>query len=228
VPRRRFQRGRIFKRGKNPVWVGVFREDRLNANGTINRIQRTVVLGTVKTLSERTAWKSFQPYLDNVNGPNRMPPKSGITLNAFVKEWRTTVAVNLKGSTVRAAKSHLRAHILPKLGRLTLTEIDTKAVQAFVAYLSTDGRSRKTVENVLVSLSSILRTARTWKYPCGGFSLRDITMPREGAKKEQRFFTDAEVGKILAVAPEPFGTILAVTAVLGLRIGETLALQSVM
>jgi integrase len=52
------------------------------------------------------------------------------------------------------------------------------------------------------------------------FSLADITMPREGVRKEQRSFTDAEVGKILSATPEPFGTILAVTAVLGLRIGE--------
>jgi len=51
-------------------------------------------------------------------------------------------------------------------------------------------------------------------------------MPREGVKKEQRCFTDEEVGKILAAAPEPFGTILAVTAVLGLRIGEALALRT--
>src|SRR6266436_6638731 len=43
--------------------------------------------------------------------------------------------------------------------------------------------------------------------------------------KEQRCFTDGEVGKILSAAPEPFGTILAVTAVLGLRIGEVLALR---
>ena len=50
-------------------------------------------------------------------------------------------------------------------------------------------------------------------------------MPREGVKKEQRCFTDEEIGKILAAASEPFGTILAVTAVLGLRIGEVLALR---
>ena len=50
-------------------------------------------------------------------------------------------------------------------------------------------------------------------------------MPREGVKKKQRSFTDAEIGKILSAAPEPFGTILAVTAVLGLRIGEVLALR---
>jgi integrase len=106
-----------------------------------------------------------------------------------------------------------------------LTEINTKTVQSFVAYLATGGRSTKTVENVLLTLSSILRTAKSWDYACGNFSLTDITMPREGVEREQRCFTDEEVGKILAAAPEPFGTILAVTAVLGLRIGEVLALR---
>ena len=135
------------------------------------------------------------------------------------------MAVNLKGSTTRAAESHLRAHIIPKLGSLPLTEINTKTVQNFVAYLATGGRSKKTVENVLLTLSSILRTARSWDHACGNFSLADITMPRAEVKKEQRHFTDEEVGKILSAASEPFGTILAVTAVLGLRIGEVLALR---
>jgi integrase len=142
-----------------------------------------------------------------------------------VKEWRANVAVNLKGSTIRAAESHLRAHILPKLGSLSLVEINTKVAQCFVAYLATGGRSRKTVESVLLTLSSILRTAKAWDYACGTFSLANITLPREGVKKEQRCFTDEEMGKVIAAAPEPFGTILAVTSVLGLRVGEVLALR---
>jgi integrase len=224
VPRRRFQKGNIIIRGKSPRRYGMFREDVLQSNGTFKRVRRCVLLGSVSSMSERAAWKSFQPYLDRVNGAAKMPPKSGVTLEAFIKEWRANVAVNLKGGTTRAAESHLRAHILPKLGSLTLPEINTKTVQSFVAYLAT-GRSRKTVENVLLTLSSILRTAKAWDYACGSFSLTDITMPREGVKKEQRCFTDEEVGKILAAASEPFGTILAVTAVLGLRIGEVLALR---
>ena len=225
VSRRRFQRGNIIIRGKTQRRYGMYREDVLQSNGTFKRVRRCVLLGPVSSMSERAAWKAFQPYLDRINTAAKMPPKSGITLETFVKEWRSTVAVNLKGSTTRAAESHLRAHILPKLGSLTLTEINTKIVQAFVAYIATGGRSRKTVENVLLTLSSILRKAKAWDYACGSFSLAEITMPREGVKKEQRCFTDEEVGKILAAAPEPFGTILALTSVLGLRIGEVLALR---
>lgn len=225
VSRRRFQKGNIIIRGKTPRRYGMFREDVLQPNGTFKRVRRCVLLGPVSSMSERAAWKAFQPHLDRVNDAAKVPPKSGVTLETFVKEWRANVAVNLKSSTSRAAESHLRAHILPKLGSLTLTEINTKTVQAFVAHLSTGGRSRKTVENVLLTLSSILRKAKAWEYACGSFSLADLTLPREGVKKEQRCFTDEEVGRILSAAQEPFATILAVTAFLGLRIGEVLALR---
>jgi len=225
VPRRRFQKGNIIIRGKTPQHYGMYREDVLQSDGTFKRVRRCVLLGPVSGLSKRAARKLFQPYLDRVNEAAKFPPKAGVTLEKFVGEWRTNVAVNLKASTTRAAESHLRAHILPKLGSRTLIEINTKTVQSFVAYLATGGRSRKTVENVLLTLSSILRKAKAWDYACGNFSLSDITMPREGVRKEQRSFTDAEVGKILSAAPEPFSTIWAVTAVLGLRIGEVLALR---
>src|SRR5271154_1392448 len=225
VPRRRFQKGNIIIRGKTPKRYGMYREDVLQSDGTFKRIRRCVVLGPVSHLSERSARKIFQPYLDRVNAAAKLAPRSGVTLEEFVIEWRTSVAVNLKASTTRTAESHLRAHIIPKLGSLPLPDINTKTVQNFVAYLANGGRSKKTVENVLLTLSSVLRVARSWDYACGNFSLKDITMPREGVRKEQRSFTDAEVGKILSASPEPFGTILAVTAVLGLRIGEVLALR---
>ena len=85
-------------RGKKPVRCGVFREDVLQPNGTFQRVQRTVVLGPVSGLSERAAWKLFQPYLDRVNSESvKMPPRTGMTLEQFVKEWRTSVAINLSG-----------------------------------------------------------------------------------------------------------------------------------
>jgi integrase len=224
VPRRRFQRGSLVE--KSGRWYGVYRADVLRADGTFNREQRWQPLGLVDEQSKRAACREFQPYLDRVNDAAiKLPPRIGLTLAEFVEEWRTSVAVNLKGTTIRAAESHLRAHILPKLGSLSLTEINARAVQSFVAYLSTGGRSRKTVENVLMTLSSLFRTARSWEYACGSWSLADLTMPRKGVRKNPRSFTDEEMARIIAAAPEPYRTIFIVCAVLGLRIGETLALR---
>jgi integrase len=98
-------------------------------------------------------------------------------------------------------------------------------MQSFVTSLALKGLSRKTVENILLTLSSLLRTARAWDYFTSAFSLSDLTLPRDGVKKEQRCFTAEETGRIISVAPEPFATIWALTAVLGLRVGEVLALR---
>lgn len=213
---------------KSGRWYGVYRVDVLQVDGTFRRKQCWQPLGLRKEKSERAAWRQFQPYLDRVNDAAlKIPVKSGLTLADFVEEWRTNVSVNLKSSTVRAAESHLRAHIIPKLGDLQLTEITTKTVQGFVAHLASGGRSRKTMENVLLTLSSLLRTARAWGYACGDFRFADLTMPREGVRKDPRYFTDEEVRRIIDNALEPLSTIVAVTAVLGLRIGETLALRKV-
>jgi integrase len=223
VPRRRFQRGSlVVKSGQR---YGVFREDVLQPNGQFSRKLRWIALGAVSEVSKRSALKALQPYLDRVNQEALRAPRPGITLAEFVEEWRANVAVSLKGSTVRAMESNLRAHILPKLGSLPLTAINAKAAQTFVAYLASGGRSRKTVQNVLLTLSSLLRTAKDWEYACGNFKFSGLTLPREGVRKEARCFTDEELRQMIANAPEPLSTILAVTAVLGLRIGETLALR---
>jgi len=50
-------------------------------------------------------------------------------------------------------------------------------------------------------------------------------LPREGVKKEPRCFSDTEMQRIIANALEPLRTIVTITAVLGLRVGETLALR---
>jgi integrase len=225
VPRRRFQLGSLVQ--KSGRWYGVYRLDVRQSDGTSKRDQCWQPLGLVSEQSERSARKQFQPYLDKVNDAAlKLPPRIGLTLAEFVEEWRTNVAVNLKGSSTRAAESHLRAHIIPKLGDYHLPEITTKIVQSFVADLAGGGRSRKTVENILLTLSSLLKTARSWGYACGDFRFADLTLPREGVRAEPRSFTDEEVRRIIAGASEPLSIIVAVTAVLGLRIGETLALRT--
>src|SRR5215472_11149319 len=200
VPRRRFQRGSLVE--KSGRWYGVFRKDVLQTDGTFKRKQCWQPLGLISEQSERNAWKQFQPFLDSINdAAMRLPARTGLTLSEFVGEWRATVAVNLKGSTTRAAESHLRAHVIPKLGSLHLPEITTKTVQGFVAHLASGGRSRKTAENILLTLSFLLKTAKAWGYACGDFRFADLTLPREGIKPEPRSFTDDEVRKIIAKSP---------------------------
>jgi Phage integrase, N-terminal SAM-like domain len=125
MPRRRYQRGRIISRGKKrKVWVGIFREDRVRTDGTIHRARRSVVLGSVKHVSKLQAIEALRPYLDAVNLVATPKAKGGRTLKNFVEEWKNNVAPTLKPSTVRAAESHLRTHILPTMGEMSLTAIN--------------------------------------------------------------------------------------------------------
>jgi hypothetical protein len=80
---------------------------------------------------------------------------------------------------------------------------------------------RKPIENILLTLSSLLRTAKAWDYATGSISLSDLTLPRDGIKKEQRCFTAEEIGRIISAALEPFATIWALTAVLAHIIRES-------
>jgi integrase len=225
VPRRRFQRGRLFVRGsRKKVWVGSFREDQVQSDGSITRIRRSVVLGETTRVSRRAALATLQPFLDRVNIAPPPLPKSGKSLLEAVADWRIHIAPNLKPSTVRAAESHLKQHIIPHLGTLRLSEFTVKVVQAFSTGLIS-GRTRKTVENILQTLFSILQTARKFGSAVPSVSRGDIVLPSGGANREVRFFDAAQVGQIIAVAKEPFSTMFAVLGMTGLRAGEMLGLK---
>jgi len=178
-------------------------------------------------LSERAARAAFQPILDAVNAANQATPqvsKNTAALSKLVAEWREHHAGTLKLSTRKTAESHLRRHIEPLLGGCALPELTAKRVQAFVTSLSAGKRTRKTIENVLLTLSSILSAARIWGYTLPKFSLSDLSLPQKTVRKV-RCFTFGEMQRIVRSADEPLATICFILSVTGMRIGEVLALR---
>lgn len=222
VPRRRFQRGCLVTRGEK--WVGLFREDVRQPDGMIKRVQRGVTLGDISQMSRRAALAAFQPYLDGVNAFVPAAPKVGRTLEEVTEEWRKHISGSLKPSTMRAAESHMRRHILPRLGQKRLTELNTKTIQSFATDLSVGERTRKTIENILLTLSSVLRTARSWGYPVPQVSLSDLALPRVTILRESPFLSAEQMQRVIGAASEPFATLITVLSMTGLRIGEALGL----
>lgn len=226
MPRRRYQRGRIISRGKQrKVWVGIFREDRVKDDGTIHRARRSIVLGTVKHLSKLQAIEALRPYLDAVNLMAIPKAKAGRTLKNFVEEWKSSVAPTLKPSTVRAAESHLRTHIIPTMGEMPLAAINTRNVQAFISALTAKGLTRKSCDNVLQTLSGLLKTAKAWGYILSLFDRSALSLPREREKQEERFFTAEQVKQIINASEEPYSTLWAVLGLTGCRAGEVFGLK---
>jgi len=195
-------------------------------DGTLHRARRTVVLGTVKHMVKLEAIQAFQPYLDAVNLTALPRTHTGRNLAGLVAEWESSVAPTLKQTTVRAARSHLRTHILPALGEMSLPSINTRNVQAFVSELTAKGLSRKSIENVLQTLGGLLKKAKAWKYIPEVFDRAALSMPREGEKKEERFFTAEQVRRIVEASEEPYSTLWALISITGCRAGEILGLKT--
>jgi len=202
----------------------MWRVDTIQPDGTMRREQRSQ---TFIGLSERAARATFQPILDAVNAANQATPpvpKTSDTVAKAVGEWREHVATSLKPSTRRSVESHLRRHIVPLLGDCPLAELTVKKMQSFVTTLGSGKRKAKTIENVLLTLSSILGSARKWGYKVPEVSLSDLSLPRR-VKAKPRCYTADDMKRIVSSADEPLGMICFVLCSTGMRIGEVLALR---
>ncbi|MFY9529262.1 MAG: tyrosine-type recombinase/integrase [Candidatus Acidiferrales bacterium] len=222
MARKRYQRGNLYLKGES--WVGRWRIDVVLPDGSKRRIRRARVIGTLKEYpTQRLARRRLEVLLAEVNASDYRPGRIA-TLAEFVERWRRDVLSQHKDATAKAAESHLRSHILPELGSLRLEEITSEVQQRFVIYLSSRLK-RKSVSNVLSTLSAILGMAKRWGYICVGVNFEALTLPEQGEKIEARFFTPDEARRILAATPEPYATAFEVAALTAMRPGELFGLK---
>src|SRR5690348_10011060 len=101
MARRRYQTGEVFLRGKNPVWVGRWREDILE-NNKVRRCKRSLVLGTLQDIpTKRLALRALASHLEEVNAPTYQA-RSVLFFGDFIEQWEKTVVKTLKPSTASA------------------------------------------------------------------------------------------------------------------------------
>jgi integrase len=225
MARRRYQKGRVFLRGKrNPVWVRRWREDVVQPDGTVRRVERSEVLATRRELpTKHLAERVLEEKMGRVNSPGYRPVRMA-TVEEFCERWKKEVLSQYKPSTIRAAISHLRNHILPQLGKLRMDEIGNERQQVFVTALSQKA-SRKTVLNVTSTLSTMFRRAKLWGYVCEKVTVGELVLPEGEVTREPRFFSPDQVRSIINTAGEPFRAMFATVAMTGIRAGELLGLK---
>src|SRR5580700_6889705 len=230
MARKRYQNGRVFLKGKREEkWVGRYREDVVEVTGTTKRVRRSVILGTKRELpTKRLAERRLATILARINCLDYRPGRAA-TFGEFIERWKTEVLTTQKPSSARAVRSHLKCYIMPELGKLRLDQFGVENQQMFITRMP--GRaaekavSRKTILNVLGTLSTILTTARDWGYNCEQISLTKLRLPPRGTAYEAPHFTVEQVQKILAIAQEPWRTLFFILTMDGLRAGEVLGLQ---
>ena len=221
MARRRYQVGSLYLKGES--WIGRWREDVI-LGGKVLRVRRARAIGTKTELPTRKlALRRLESLLAKVNAPSYRPGRVA-SLAEFVNRWRTDFLSQRKPSTARAAESHLRGYILPALGTYRLEEITTEVQQAFLAKLAVKLR-RKTVLNIMGTLSSMLGTAKRWGYLCEAVDFKALALPTAAERVQARFFTAEEARQVTAEAAEPFATIFLVAATTAMRPGELLGLK---
>jgi integrase len=222
LARRRYQQGTILFSESRRVWLGRYREDVIQADGNTVRIRRQITLGTKSDVPTKSlAKRKLDEVLYRVNAYSYQPTRIA-TVTEFAKRFREEVLAKRKPSTVRSASSHFVKHIIPKLGNLRLDQVGPETQQFFVNSL--DGASRKTVLNVLSTLSAMLTTAKNWGYSASQVEQKKLVLPDRNAYVAPHF-TRSQVESIFRLAQEPWRTFFVLLAMTGMRAGEALGLQ---
>jgi integrase len=224
VPRRRFQTGCL--RIVNGSWCLFYYRDEIR-NGVRQRVKVNKRLGPM-SLSKRQANKLAEPILAEANHQTEIPVRAmrnGLTLAEYIPEFRRVGMINLKPSTRKAMESSIRAHIVPVLGSIQLTQIDAAKVQDLLNTMMK--LARGTRENIVDDLFMILGEARRG-YDVPIIDRKDLKfgLKRPGEGKAYVFIPKIETAILKALEGRPiwdcFFTVLAYS---GLRSEEIIGLR---
>jgi len=205
----------------------------IEKNGPSYRI-RDLVGGKKITVSAgfptKTAAKRALTLLesDKLRG-EYVDPRAGKTkLADWVALWWPAHQVKLKPTSAKSEGARIRNHILPLLGEYELGEIDPMVVKAWVAGLlaGEDGReplSPKSIRNAHGLLYAIMQEAVHQRLikanPCQRTGLPRVV------HTEQRYLTEAEVGRLVEAMPVHWRPLVVVLAATGLRWAEAAGLK---
>jgi integrase len=223
MARRRYQKGSLLPKSglpKNGLWIGRWREDVIQPDGTIRQPYQWEVLGTLQDHPTRKlALRALEARLSIINSPTyRARPTA--TVADFANRWDATVLSQHKRSTQSSTRSQLRKQLLPQLGSVALKDLDGQRLQAFVSSCRCNA---KTVRNLVATLRMMWNSARAWGYvvhdPFDG-----LVLPKRGLAKTFAFSLE-EIRRIIESASEPYRTFYSILAETGIRGGEICALR---
>ncbi len=220
MARHRYQKGFVFLRGR--VWVLRFREDVVEADGTLGRRHRSIVLGPF--LKKKEALREAEKHLHPFN-QGAFKPQAAITLDEFWHRYFVPEMLpTLKFSTRKLYASLTNKHLLPYFGQQKLSEIQRLEVQHFVIEKQQHGYSVQTLAHLRDLLSKILETARSWGWLQDNVA-RGVKLPPMERVRKARILTVDNITRLSQALAEPVRTMFLLALGLGLRIGEVLPLR---
>ena len=226
VAKRRFQKGRF--EIVNGVAYTLYYEDVVQPDGSAESRRARHTIGRIgeNGMSQRSAFREHQAFMQSVNlkRGSVAPAVVGKTFENIVNQWRKDVAPNLSPSTLRQRESHFRHHILPRFGKEAPHTLTVTVLQQFATELRRKV-SRKTVVQLLTTISGVQKYAMKHGARAVVVSLKDLELGREGVKVRRPYFTSGQARKIIGLSKEPYRTMFTLAWCTGLRAGEILALN---
>ncbi len=224
--KRCYQEGSLFKRGtRKKVWVARWWEDVIGPDNKLERMQRSVVLGTVAEIpTAREARQMMSDLLRKVNSGDHRP-QAVWTFGRFVEDrWKPDAYPTLKFSSKKYYDNMIDAHLMPVFGDVQLRLISKDAVQSFLTAKAKGDSSWKTVKHIRTVFGTILEAAVRDDLLISN-PVRKTRMPRRTPEEERAPIAPESLRALLERLPEPSRSIASLLAMTGLRVGELLALR---
>src|ERR1700731_1599976 len=181
MARRGFQQGSLFQRGtRRKVWVARWWEDVIQTDGTLGRLRRSEVIGTVAEFpTRRLAMQVLSQRLGSINS-GKARPQSVRTFGDFVKDdWTPVVLPTLKYATQKHYRYMLDVHLNPAFGQRQLRKLS-------------NGLSWETVHHFKCGMSKILGAAEEWGYIAENVAQK-TKLPRRQHGTERVVLTPAQI-----------------------------------
>ena len=221
MARRRFQRGSVLLRGKRKQkWVGRWREDVINKQGKLVRINRKEVLGTKSDFpTKKLAMRELELRIAPINSINYRALRTA-TFAEFAEIWKNNALTQHKQSTQLAVRSQLKKWLVPYFGSYAMRDVGGQAIQMFVQHCSL---APKSCRNLVLTLRMMWSSAKAWGYvshdPFEGLVLPKVV------RRARFFFALDEIQRIIAAANGPFKSFCWLAAETGMRAGELCGLR---
>ena len=236
MSRRSGQKGHVVRKGCQ--WHVRFYVD---ISGRKKRQRKSVLIGPCKGPNKLTKAEAQRKGAEVINslGVNTeehlQRAVNPITFKQQVEWCRINRSAWIEGKpgSIQSMESQLSKHILPRFGDWPLHMVDERGVQEFISHLKrttfemrkpkpnrdlikTYKLSRKTIFNIVGVLKLVLgkKVWATWEL--------DLGKPEE---KEQRYFTEAELQRIISNVDGHYRVLFALLAGTGVRIGEAAGLH---
>ncbi len=154
-------------------------------------------------------------------------PSANVTLAEYLSRWLVAERARVAPKTWIGREQHIRGHIVPALGRVTLAKLTPADVERMTAGLIAAGKAARTAASVRVTLRKALGDAARDELVHRNVAAlaRPPRVPGRDMQPGRDYLEPAQLRALLtSCADNPLGPLVTVAATTGLRQGELLGL----